>query len=968
MRKNSSRATSLLVILFGLLQCALTNSLNVTSFGKLFVTNISPGTYQAGNQNWNICEGENGLIYVANGPLLEGGSNYWQRHYLPGEVYLKSVHKMDHNRILVGGNQEIGYFSRAEQPGESNYTSLMDRLDEQYHDFGSVWQILEQDGDYYLRAGKGVFTYDGDTIVPRIFGDIVDYIIFFEHRLLALISGEGLGMLGEDGFRLLPYGAFFADKRIMDITPSDQTGEFLIFTDDEGVYRADMQNYSLHEHFNVPEIIESQISAVILLDNQYHAIGTVRNGLYVLDDSGEIIQHLNRKNGLQNNTIITMFEDENHNVWLGLDYGISYVHLNSCLSIINSESGIGTGYVSIYYKDHLYLGTNQGLYYTKWIPGRSRDKGDMQIYPVNNSSGQVWNLNVFNGVLFCNHHEGLFRIEGDQAILMSSLEGSWKIDSLYSLPGYYLQSTYRGFFLYRQVAGNKLELVRKADELGVSRIFSQDSRGNIWIVEKDNVIHRYFPDPVTLEFSSGKSYNREDGVVFEKARIVGDNKQVIFSTDRGLYTFNEATEKFESTAYYNQILNTGDQINEFFEDPYDRVWYVTEDEIGYFSLHFGQMEKVSSPLHLVFNAYTHNFGKINVIDQENVLFGVDRGFYHFNAGCSAPMNKEYKAYIIDMITHAPAIVPSSERNGRNHPEYIHKKNSFEFLLTSNMIESQEEVYFSFKLDGYDEDWSEWSTRNRKEYSNLFEGTYTFRVKSKDNSDRESKESSYTFQVKPPQYRTVAAYFLYLLLVALLSLLIRRRWIRKHEKEKQSIEEKKQKELEEKKKKYEEEQLKSRQRISDLKNERLHQDLKHKSKELSNSMINILHKNEIMLNLKREMQNLYLEKNLDKRNYNIKKLIRTIEQEISTKKDLALFDTNLSAVHEEFLRKLKEAYPQLNQNDHRLCTFIKMNKSTKEIATFLNMSIRGVETSRYRLRKKMNLGSDENLYDVISHIE
>jgi DNA-binding CsgD family transcriptional regulator len=116
-----------------------------------------------------------------------------------------------------------------------------------------------------------------------------------------------------------------------------------------------------------------------------------------------------------------------------------------------------------------------------------------------------------------------------------------------------------------------------------------------------------------------------------------------------------------------------------------------------------------------------------------------------------------------------------------------------------------------------------------------------------------------------------------------------------------------------------------------------------------------------------MQDLYLEKNLGKRDFKIKRLIQVIENEISTKKDLEVFDSNFNAVHEEFIKNLKEKYPQLNQNDHRLCTFIKMNKSTKEIATFLNMSIRGVETSRYRLRKKMNLSSDGNLYDIISDI-
>jgi DNA-binding CsgD family transcriptional regulator len=186
-----------------------------------------------------------------------------------------------------------------------------------------------------------------------------------------------------------------------------------------------------------------------------------------------------------------------------------------------------------------------------------------------------------------------------------------------------------------------------------------------------------------------------------------------------------------------------------------------------------------------------------------------------------------------------------------------------------------------------------------------------------------------------------------------------------EREKKKIEEKKQLEIEQKKKRFEEEQLKAEQKITELEYEKLQQDLVYKTKELSNSMINILHKNEIFLEFKTEMEKLFMEKNIAKRDKSIQKLIRTIDSEISSKRDLELFDLNFSAVHEDFIKKLKEKFPNLNQNDLRLCTFLKMNKTTKEIATLMNMSVRGVETSRYRLRKKMGLDRDGNLYDIIS---
>lgn len=939
--------------------------LQLTGFGKLFVSNFSPGIYRAGNQNWDICEGENGLMYFANGPLLEGGSNYWERHYLPPDNYLRSVHRIKGNRILVGANHEIGIFSRLDIPGEVKYESLLDKLDKRYHDFGSIWQILEHDNAFYLRGGRALFKYENDTIVPLLFGDVIDYINFIGNDLYVLLSGKGLGKYNSSGFQILPSGDFFADKTIVRIIAQPGLVNFLVFTDDEGVYLVDEYNVKPYETLNIQAVIESQINDVLLLDNKYFAVGTVKNGLYIIDQGGNIIQHLNKKNGLQNNTVICMYADQTNNLWLGLDYGISYVYLNSCLSIINSEADVGTGYVSCQYGDKLYLGTNQGLYFMNWEDKNEKDLGDMRIYPVKNTSGQVWDLSVIDNQLYCNHHKGLFRIKDNAAELISPLEGSWQFEKLNSIPGIFLQSTYRGYYLYRLNNKGIPELVKKIDEFEFSRLFSQDNYGFIWNVTPDNRLFRYRLDADSLKIVEKKEYSGENDFVFTKIRIVGNNDQLIFTTDKGLFTWNPRSDKFENKYYYEEILNVGDLLIEFFEDDYDRIWYVTGTEIGYFSLHFGQMKKVSRPFNLVSSSYTHIFGKINVIDHDNILFGVDRGFYHYNAACTPGNYKDYHAYIVDLKTYSPPIKMSVRKTGKPHPVYSHKKNSFEFLFTSNIVENKENIQFKYKLDGYNENWSDWTTRNLKEYNNLMEGYYTLRVKAREISGTESSEAHFTFQVKPPPYRSVVAFFIYLVIFVAITLILRRYRRKKLENEKKKIEIRKQLEMEEKKKKYEEEQINSRQKITELINEKLQQDLKHKSKELSNSMINILHKNEILLNLKQEMQILYLEKNLDIRDDSIKKLIRMIENEITTKKDLEVFDSNFNAVHEEFIKNIKIKYPSLTQNDHRLCTFIKMNKSTKEIATFLNMSIRGVETSRYRLRKKMKLDSDENLYDVIS---
>jgi DNA-binding CsgD family transcriptional regulator len=448
--------------------------------------------------------------------------------------------------------------------------------------------------------------------------------------------------------------------------------------------------------------------------------------------------------------------------------------------------------------------------------------------------------------------------------------------------------------------------------------------------------------------------------------IVGNKGQVFISTNQGLFSFDYNGDRFVNNELYDKILGKNETISEFNADNYNRIWYIKHNEMGYFSLNFGNAEKISLPFNKVLNDYTKTFGSIGVISNDEILFGVDKGYYHYKCNCTETAKNDYHVLLVSLkSSSAPKEWKYSDKEQSQVPVYFHKKNAFEFFFTSDFFESPNQVLYQFKLDGFDDNWSEWSSKNSKEYNNLFEGTYMLRVRAKNGFGSESNEDSYTFIISPPYYRSVLAFIIYIMLFSFLLIIIRRIRIKQLEREKKKIEDKKQLEIEQKKKRFEEEQLIAQQKITELENEKLQQDLVFKTKELSNSMINILHKNEVFLEFKTEMEKLFMEKNIAKRDKSIQKLIRTIDSEISSKRDLELFDLNFSAVHEDFIKKLKDRFPILNQNDLRLCTFLKMNKTTKEIATLMNMSVRGVETSRYRLRKKMGLDRDGNLYDIIS---
>lgn len=188
--------------LFFLTNTLFAEDLEIKSVGNLFVTNYSPTEYQGEKQNWDICIGRNGLIYFANGSLLEGGTKSWKRYYLPNYHYVRSVYALADNSIFVGGNGELGIFEPGSLPGQRIYKSLMNRLDSRFHSFSTVWQIFPFHQSHIIRAGKALLKYENDTIIPLIYGRIVDYTKIINETIFVRILYEGLGFINKGQFQL----------------------------------------------------------------------------------------------------------------------------------------------------------------------------------------------------------------------------------------------------------------------------------------------------------------------------------------------------------------------------------------------------------------------------------------------------------------------------------------------------------------------------------------------------------------------------------------------------------------------------------------------------------------------------------------------------------------------------------------------------------------------------------------------
>lgn len=251
------------------------------------------------------------------------------------------------------------------------------------------------------------------------------------------------------------------------------------------------------------------------------------------------------------------------------------------------------------------------------------------------------------------------------------------------------------------------------------------------------------------------------------------------------------------------------------------------------------------------------------------------------------------------------------------------------------------------LEHFDKDWSQFSETNSKEYTKLPHGKYHFKVRAKAHDSSEIQETGITIVINAPWYLTTWAIIVYLLIVILIGYMIRKGMHAFMLKRKMQM-----------RKENEEEMMKRKMKM----------ELDHKAQDLAASTMNVIRKNEILLDIDSELESLS-ENMTDDRNKMLKRLAKIrhmIKENIQHDNIWQQFEENFDIVYDDFLKRLGEQYPQLTVSDKKMCAYLKMDLSSKEIAPLLNLTVRSVEMTRYRLRKKLGLSRENNLTEFLQN--
>jgi hypothetical protein len=938
------------------------------------IRNFNRKVSMAGTQNWHIIQHKNDWMYFANNKgLLEYDGKRWTTYPIRNYTNVRSLYYDEQSdRIYAGAFNEFGYYAR-NKSGILEYNTLVDKIKSQERNFTEIWNIHKIDNTLYFQGDNEIFYYKGNKMNRFSFKNKIDCSANVNNSLIISCTQDGPSFLNGNMFMKFPNADILRNKKICAILPFDKT-KLLFVTDFYGLFVFNGEKVEPYKTDIDAFLSENQVFCATI-ENYKLALGTVRDGLVVKDLKTNSNLFSNTFSGMQNNTILSLAYDRQHNLWLGLDKGIDYVLINSPIyDLFGNSQMFGAGYSSFIRKNILYLGTNQGLYTTSYPILNT--PGPLPVRLLPKMQGQVWSLTSIDNSIFCGTDHGAFVINDTKVEQIPGILGTWGFRQLQHSPGCILGCSYQGLFILKKINGNwKLSNFLKGFS-DAGSMFEVDNDGHIWFNHWIKGVSKLTLNPKLDSVIKVESFNIP--AIFPTTRdntLYRLNDKIIFSTQTGLFTYNELSKHIERSVDLQNIFGIYNKSIRLNESPNGDIWCSSFAFIGTaFKQKNNKFKLDTLSFSTLKTKLIGGFEHFNFINDKNIIISTEDGFSWVDISKLSKEKSNFKTSIrnVYLTNNLDSMVSGyqAKPDMNQIPEFDHMNNSIRFEYIAPEYRNETPVTYSYMLDNYDSKWSPYSIANSKEYSKLKKGSYIFRVRAKSLLEPEAVETSYRFTILPPWYESKIANVVYFILFSLVIYLLFNFIKIRSEKGAREMEAQKELEMKEQEKRFEEDAKEKRKEIIELKNQRLNYDLRHKSQELASSTMNLIRKNEMLLDISQKLTKVssVINERSEPKSVlkEINKMQDDIRHNIEHDNNWKRFAENFDLVYENYLMRLSERFPILTISDKKLCAYLKMDLSSKDIAPLLNMSFRSVEMSRYRLRKKMELDRDINLSEFLQN--
>lgn len=744
-----SKKLTLIVILFSFFQVIAQELPPVMNFG--------PNQYNAGNQNWMIDQDQKNNLYFANSTgLLEYNGENWNLYPVPNNTIVRSLKTVD-ERIYTGAYMEAGYWER-DDFGILKYTSLVSKFPNAIGDGEQFWDIEFIDDLVVFRSFGGIYFYDPQkdqvNMMENSLGKPVSGIFKHEGELFFQLVSEGLYKVLNGKPQLVVPFSQLNNRAVVHLY--NKNGNLSIITGNSEFFNWNgkqliQYNEELSEAIETPNVLD-----VLVLENEEIILGTVGKGIVQVNSEGQILNTFDQENVLINNTVLDLFLDESGNIWAGMDYGMSSIHLSSTfLSFQDNRGEIGSVYASFKENGNLYLGTNQGLYFK-----RANDK---KFSLIDGTSGQVWFIEEIDGNLFCGHNSGTFLIDEDEATKVCDRLGTWLVKK-YS-ENTFVQGHYNGISFLVEENGSFTTMPMLANFPHSSKFIEVDTEGQLWISNEHKGVFRMRPNDSLTGIKEIRNYNfmEESGITSSLFRY---KDTLYYSSRKNIYQYQKSQDNFEKDNSLNKLISNVDRVSGKIssENSQQRLWGFARE--GIFTI---SPARLNSANELDFIYIDQDFRNIAVgyenisgqNDGANYVLGIANGYIKFDLSDTGLDEQEYNISI-DKVEVSSLDSPSNEVALNKAGNFQFKKNNISFLFSTPVYNKFSEAVYSYKLVGLSDKWSNWSSTPEVNFKNLNFGDYSFEVKAKIGNNI-TNPAGYDFSIARPFYLSSIAILGYFLL-------------------------------------------------------------------------------------------------------------------------------------------------------------------------------------------------------------
>jgi serine phosphatase RsbU (regulator of sigma subunit) len=743
------------------------------------VNNYTPKEYQAHNQNWQTVQDERGVLFFANGDgILQFDGKTWVTYTTQLKRNALSIAINESGMIFYGGIGEIGYLQPLEK---GNYESVSIDLKSHSEQLSSsfFWNIHCHENWVIFRSENHLIKYQEGKEVLIVdltaFNLRESYIVDDEiwvQSLNGIMYRSSIQQLSEDGksFKKVPFLNQENTLLIQEIIKL-KYGKLLFITSENGFFDLISGELVPSEYSKSFSKLKNVIvDDAILLPNQELVLSTSNSGVYIINSIGEIKQHYNKNNGLETNTIRSLFYDREGLLWFTSDMGITKVLYQKPFSLLTEAFNEISGNTNsiIEHNDTLYVATNEGAF----ILSNKNDK--LNVSQIKNFTTQAFDIEVAGNDILVASTGGLFeldRVHNKYKLIFGSYTRAiGVISSTYIVVG-----GRKSLFQFQKI-NNKWELkdsLSFVDEFLHLENESDPKYPNVfWGGLYSSGVARIEID--TNNFTAkhkiyNPTLNESEGYILPFS--IG--KKVLFAPKgSGIYRFDSYTETFIEHEEIKSILEREISCWVLKNDIYGNLYiedtgpiYILKEEKGEYILDDQTLANLN--VGYINDIYCSEKGITWLLGDENIV--------RYN-----PLDKKSKQdkfYTIingiylnnDSIWHHGSFFDGNKAVTYFKDSSITFKyefNNISFSFVSPQFADEESVMYSYKLEGNDVKFSEWNKDVKAVYTNLKEGEYVFLVKSINAEGIESELGRFNFTILPPWYRTFIAYFVFIIIIIL----------------------------------------------------------------------------------------------------------------------------------------------------------------------------------------------------------